>query len=141
MSNETLLLATLSSIQEIIKRMASNSLFIKGWSMSLTGVIIALAKKDYTPESIEKIGMLIIIFNILFSLLDSYYLKQERIFRNEYNKKIGALANKTDTDTLTIISRKQVKTNFLNIISSVSIMPFYLVMLAIGVFVMFGGII
>ena len=139
MNNETLLLAALSSIQEIIKRMASNSLFIKGWSMSLTGVIIALAKKDYTPESIERIGMLIIIFNILFSLLDAYYLKQERIFRNEYNRKIGALANKSDADTLTIISRKQVKTNFYNVILSISILPFYIVMLTIGVFVMFGG--
>lgn len=107
--------------------------------MSLTGVIIALAKKDYTPESIERIGMLIIIFNILFSLLDAYYLKQERIFRNEYNRKIGALANKSDADTLTIISRKQVKTNFYNVILSISILPFYIVMLTIGVFVMFGG--
>lgn len=109
--------------------------------MSLTGVILALAKKDYTMASIEKIGMLIITFNILFLLMDTYYLKQERIFRNEYNRKISELTDKSDIDTLTIISRKLVKTNYCNVISSVSILPFYLVMLAIGYLVTKGGVI
>lgn len=141
MSNESLLLASLTSIQDIIKRMASNSLFIKGWSMSLTGVIIAIAKKDYTPESIQKIGMLLLIFNALFFMMDVYYLRLERKFRNEYNRKIETLATESDIEALTIIDRNKDCTSFFCVATSLSILPFYVVMAIIGYCVMKGGVI
>ena len=36
-------------IQECIKRMASNSFLLKGWTISLVAVVLALSEKNVSP--------------------------------------------------------------------------------------------
>lgn len=48
--NESII-SSLGYIQDIIKRMASNSFFIKGWALSISAVIIALIPKLDEIES------------------------------------------------------------------------------------------
>ena len=67
----------LEMIQNVINRMAKNSFLLKGWSITLlTGIITLLNNKIYVSNSII----------ILFLLLDSYYLMNERQYRKLYEK-------------------------------------------------------
>lgn len=70
----------LEMIQGIINRMASNSFALKGWGVTLIAGIFALANKDT-----NKMYFLIAYIPVVsFWLLDSYYLLQERLFRDLY---------------------------------------------------------
>ena len=71
----------LEMIQDIIKRMAGNSFSLKGWAVTLVSGIFALSSKDA-----DKMYFLIAYVPIiLFWLLDSYYLMQERLYRRLYD--------------------------------------------------------
>jgi hypothetical protein len=72
----------LEFIQSVIARMASNSFFLKAWSVTLLAGLSALAAKD------AKTGYILIAFIALvtFWALDAYYLGQERAFRGLYDQ-------------------------------------------------------
>lgn len=69
-------------IQDCIKRMANNSFLLKGWAISLIGIIVALADKE-----INKIflGVVTLIIAIIFWILDAYFLRIERMYRKMYD--------------------------------------------------------
>lgn len=64
-------------IQDIIKRMASNSFLIKGWTITLVAVALLL-NGDNTHASIAFIPL------ISFWFLDAFFLWQERMYRKLY---------------------------------------------------------
>jgi hypothetical protein len=71
----------LEFIQDAIKRMAGNSFLLRGWSITLVTAIFTLASQTYKP-----IYLWIAFFTtVIFWLLDSYYLSQERKFRCLYD--------------------------------------------------------
>ena len=68
-------------IQDCIKRMSTNSFLIKGWTITLIAVVLALAK--------DKIDFLYICFILLvpvlgFWYLDTFFLRTERMYRKMY---------------------------------------------------------
>ena len=69
-------------IQSAISRMASNSFYLKGWNVTIIAAIVALSFK----ESDWRIYACALALNIVFWVLDAYYLKQEKLFRELYNK-------------------------------------------------------
>lgn len=71
----------LGMIQAVITRMASNSFLIKGWSLTLTAAIFALAA-DQGRASMAAVAFLPVV---MFWLLDAYFLRQERLFRKHYD--------------------------------------------------------
>jgi hypothetical protein len=75
-------------IQNIIKRMASNSFFIKGWTITL--VVATLLLKDENGKVLIAYVPLIV-----FWYLDSYFLQQERMYRELYN---WVIKNRLKTD-------------------------------------------
>jgi hypothetical protein len=79
MSNDTKI-KHLEFIQAIVTRMAGNSFQLKSWSVTLVSALLALAAKD-SNRNIIWIAYLPIIF---FWFLDSYYLRQERMYRKLY---------------------------------------------------------
>ena len=82
----------LEMIQGVINRMSSNSFMLKGWAVTLVAGIFALASKDA-----DKMYFLIAYIPILvFWLLDSYYLLQERLYVALYNKVRLTNAEKID---------------------------------------------
>ncbi|MCH5049002.1 MULTISPECIES: hypothetical protein [Pectobacterium] len=127
--------SALGYIQDIIKRMASNSFYIKGWSLSLSAIVIALIPKMGSTESVGLHSVmwvtgLSVVLVFIFSLLDAYYLQQERIFRNEYNKKVSAIKDADVMDSFKIISLREVKTCFCSVYFTISIVPYYLSIIA-----------
>lgn len=82
----------LEFIQTIILRMANNSFLIKGWTITIMAAMFALAAKDA-----NKLFLILAYFpTIMFWMLDSYYLSQERHFRYIYNE--VRVKNESDID-------------------------------------------
>jgi len=64
-------------VQDIIKRMASNSFMMKGWSITLVVATLLLKGSKYQVPI-----ALIPLFS--FWVLDAYFLRQERLYRKLY---------------------------------------------------------
>jgi hypothetical protein len=71
----------LEFVQGVINRMGQNSFLIKGWTVTLISALFALA----ASASNQKFVIIAYLPTILFWLLDSYYLYQERLFRKVYD--------------------------------------------------------
>jgi len=72
----------LEIIQSVITRMATNSFLLKGWRVTLTAALFALAAKD----SNLKFVLVALLPVLSFWGLDAYYLRQERLFRKLYDE-------------------------------------------------------
>ena len=82
----------LDYIQSTITRMATNSFMIKGWSITLVSALLALS-----ANSNDKRFILVAYYPIImFWILDSYFLWQERLYRALYNKVIEKSEEKID---------------------------------------------
>lgn len=74
----------LEMIQGVINRMASNSFALKGWALTLaTGSFVLLSNKDLDKTLFSLICS---IPSIIFWILDTYYLWQEKNYRILYDK-------------------------------------------------------
>jgi len=71
----------LQLIQGVINRLAQDSFWLKGWSVTITTALLAAA------ASIGKIIFVYLSFFPVFAfwVLDAYYLWQERLFRALYD--------------------------------------------------------
>jgi hypothetical protein len=72
----------LEMIQAVITRMANNSFLIKGWCVTLVSALLALSAKDSNHTLV-----FIAFFPLLMMwILDAFFLRQERLFRNLYDE-------------------------------------------------------
>jgi hypothetical protein len=67
----------LEIVQQVITRMASNSFFLKGWSVTLLSAILAIAVKD----NLYRMIWIAFLPVSMFWMLDGYFLRQERLYR------------------------------------------------------------
>lgn len=74
----------LDLIQDVIKRMASNSFLLKGWLITLVSIIVALTKGS--SLEIDNIVVYIVLFTVIlcFWYLDSFFLRTEKLYRELY---------------------------------------------------------
>jgi hypothetical protein len=82
------MLKEIDIIQNIIKRMAFNSFMVKGWAITLV-VVTLLFKGNWYQVWMAFIPL------IVFWFLDSYFLQQERLYRELYN---WVISNRLNTD-------------------------------------------
>ncbi len=68
-------------IQACISRMAHNSFMIKGWSITLVAVVLALAGKVTNPVPI---CLVMLVPLLSFWWLDTFFLRTERMYREMY---------------------------------------------------------
>lgn len=85
MENEEKLHKEIDLIQGCINRMSNNSFLLKGWTISINGVILALFSKNINKFFI---GLIIILITFIFWRLDAYYLRLEKMFRKLYEWKL-----------------------------------------------------
>lgn len=82
------MLKEIEIIQDIIKRMASNSFMIKGWAITLVVVTLLLRGSKYQV-------WIAFIPLLVFWFLDAYFLWQERLYRKLYE---WVIENRMKTD-------------------------------------------
>lgn len=75
----------LEFIQAVITRMNSNSFQLKGWMVTIVSAILAV----YASTQNHSFVLVAILPVLVFWLLDTYYLTQERKFRGLYNDVAG----------------------------------------------------
>lgn len=119
----------LEMIQEVIKRMSSNSFTLKGLAVTLISGIFVLAAKDT-----EKMFLLIAYLPIvMFWWLDSYYLRQEKLYRALFDTVRELPENKIDFSM--IVTQKEVEGNenkFFNCFFSKTEIGFYLPLIVVS---------
>jgi hypothetical protein len=71
----------LDFIQLTLTRLAANSFFIKGWSVTLVAALSVIAEKDTSKD----FGWVALVPAFMFWGLDAYYVRQERLFRKLYD--------------------------------------------------------
>lgn len=118
-------------IQSAISRMASNSFYLKGWNVTIIAAIVALSFK----ESDWRIYACALALNIVFWVLDAYYLKQEKLFRELYNK-VSKISddNLVDFSMNTSEFKEKVSAIPCLMIKNIPITPLYLSISAVLIF-------
>lgn len=120
-------LKTIDLLESCISRMAQNSFIVKGWTITLTGVILALV-----PETLDVrlICIICLMLIISFWIVDALYLKNERKFRNKYEKLIKNPDKEEYWFDLNIRdSTDDCKTKLICTMFSLSVWPIYIPLL------------
>jgi hypothetical protein len=122
----------LEFIQSVINRMSGNSFLLKGWSVTLVAALFALAAKDANKSYVLVAYLPVLVFwNI-----DAYFLSKERTFRKLYDcvrkKDEAEIDFSMDTHTF-----QTGRNSWLRSFISVSLILFYLPLVAIMLVVMF----
>jgi hypothetical protein len=116
---EKILIEEIKVVQDIIKRMASNSFNVKTWTITLV-VATLLFKGNSNHTFVAFIPL------IAFWFLDSYYLQQERLFRKVHNWIIEYRPNNDDKlFNMNPMPFKNDVQSVPRIMFSVSTLPFY----------------
>lgn len=69
-------------IQSVIARLGSDSFLVKGWAIAATGVFLAFAVGNDQPW----LALPSVLISAMFWVLDTYYLRSERLFRLLYDR-------------------------------------------------------
>ncbi|EPA5486288.1 hypothetical protein ACQ4EL_001208 [Escherichia coli] len=133
--------ASLASLQTIIARMASNSQLMKTWAITIVTGFIAIKSTFGGLGCLSYLVPLLIC--ISFSYLDSYYLSQERIFRDVYNKlaaiPVGNKVMYLDFKNEIFEISKKDKNSLMACFKSPSIIYFYFPMAIISTAILIKG--
>ena len=111
-------------IQNVITRLNSNSFMIKGWSITIASALLALSASTGNNNILFIVCMPVIVFWIL----DTIYLQNERKFRSLFNEavkkdsNIGLYEINTNKDFINNDS----KNSFFNVFKSNTIISFHL---------------
>lgn len=99
----------LELVQGVINRMARNSFFLKGWSVTLISTLFALAAKDTNQFFIY----LAYFPCMAFWGLDGYFLWQERMYRKLYKTVTETTPESIDFDMNAKKYKKEVDSWFM----------------------------
>lgn len=79
--NDNIVHKEIDLIQNCISRMAHNSFLIKGWTLTIVTVVLALIEKNIDP-----VYLCLVIFIPLLSFwyLDAFFLQTEKMYRKMY---------------------------------------------------------
>jgi hypothetical protein len=103
----------LEMIQGVINRMAGNSFLLKGWSVTLTSALFALAAKDSNPFFVY----LAYFPCATFWSLDGYFLHQERLYRKLYQEVSKKKPDEIDFSMNATVYKNEVDSWFLTCLS------------------------
>ena len=73
----------LEIIQAVVGRMAGNSFYLKGWTVTVATGLLAFAAKESEP----RYAWVALLPTLAFWGLDGYYLRQERLFRKLFDNR------------------------------------------------------
>ena len=73
----------LEFIQSVVARMAQNTFYIRGWSITVVGAFLTFYDKNKTPHFV---GYFFAVILLTFWISSGYFLKQERLFRKLYDE-------------------------------------------------------
>ena len=121
MDNNERILKHLEFIQGVVNRLGRNSFLLKGWSMAVL-VAGALLMVRLRPDQ-PLLALTLLLPVVGFWMLDAYFLRQERLFRAEYNR--VRQQDETDFAMNPMQHKDQPKHSWLATSFSVTLVVFY----------------
>lgn len=116
----------LEFIQAIIARLATDSFFMKGWAITISGAFFGFAVERQSWR-LAALGLLPVLG---FWFLDSYFLWQERLFRCLYD---GVRRSDGNVEPFSMDTRHLKKTQrWVGSFRSITLVPFYVLILLVG---------
>jgi hypothetical protein len=118
----------LEFVQAVITRLANNSFLMKGWALTVAGLIFGFAA-DRGSWQIAAAGILPVA---AFWGLDAYFLRQERLFRRLYD---AVRRSEPGIEPFSMDTRgfRTAVASWWATLVSVTLLPFYGVALLVGV--------
>lgn len=124
----------LEFIQNIISRMAGNLFFLRGWTITLIGALLALFSKNNSPDYVF---YFLIIVVLIFWILDAYFLSQERSYRDLYNHVRKLKEEEIDFSMDIGEYQKYKKNTFIYSMFSLTLLIFYVPLVGAAIYVLF----
>lgn len=129
----------LELIQNAITRMAGNLFYLRGWSITIIGGVLAILstqKDEVAPFPV----IVLLVVTFMFWMYDGYFLSLERKYRDLYEK-VRTMANKDVDFSMNISEFSKLKKNSqIYCMFSKTIAPFYVLFIIGGVYVLIRGI-
>jgi hypothetical protein len=72
----------LDLLQAVISRLGGNGFLVKGWALTLAGAFYGFAVNSHNV----RLAIVAVLPTLLFWLLDSYFLRAERLFRKLHRR-------------------------------------------------------
>jgi len=133
--HKDMLVKSMEFSQAAISRMARNSFNLKAWFLVAFTALFAFFAKSVSGETDYSAGIADLVWLLpmfVFPLLDAYYLKQERMFRDVYNDFADSINGAEDIrepfDLKPTIEQRK-RFTLLNMVFSMSVGWLYLPML------------
>ena len=82
MNNKDVLLKEMDIIQSCISKVEQNSFIVKGWSISIVAVILALSPEDLNHRFLS---VALAVVTLSFWFLDAFFLRVDRLYRWKYD--------------------------------------------------------
>jgi hypothetical protein len=122
----------LEMIQAVVARLANEAALIRGWALTVSAAFFGFAAQSYSWR-IAAVGLMPVV---AFWGLNSYYLRTERQYRALYEQVRKHAVN----DPYLMNANNQDVETRLKTIFSLTLWPFYGVILLVGVVIMIAGI-
>ena len=116
----------LEMTQAVINRLGSNSFLVKSWSMTIiVAAMVLIARQNIqNPDFV----LLLILPALGFWILDGYFLRQERLFRQIYDE--IRVQSDTDFEMNPMKHKNKPKCSWLSAFFSITLVIFYIVEIA-----------
>lgn len=119
-------------IQNRITRMLNSSFLVKGWTLTITGIVFAISIKE-KYAFLVLLGLFAII--VMFWSLDTFFLRTEKKYKAMYEDVVKKrLQEPPDLSDLYSLDKDKYDSNvkpFLKIMFSKTMLPFYGVICAV----------
>ncbi len=127
----------LEFIQHVVTRMGGNLFYLRGWSITLIGGLLALLSQRDNDDRFPLVILTVVI--IMFWFYDGYFLSQERKFRDLYNKVRKLSNNKIDYSMDTSEFNNHKKNTLVFCMFSKTIAPFYILFFGTAIYLIIKG--
>lgn len=127
----------LEFIQDAIARMNNNSFQMRAWMLLLVTALLG----SFANTGKREFVLLALFPVFVFWILDTYFLQLERKFRGVYNDVAGISANPKQVKpfAMPLDQYTEGKYSFMDVFLSISMLPFYALIIAVLVAVYFLG--
>ncbi len=128
----------LEFIQGIVARMGGNLFYLRGWSITLIGGVLAILSQK--KEEVDDFPILVLlIVTVMFWVYDGYFLALERKYRDLYNK-VRKLPEKEIDFSMDVREFDKFKKNtIISCMFSKTIAPFYTFFLLGSIYLLFAS--
>jgi hypothetical protein len=129
----------LELIQNAISRMAGNLFYLRGWSVTIIGGVLAIlsTQKD---KAVPFPVVVLLVLTFMFWMYDGYFLSLERKYRDLYEK-VRTMADKDVDFSMDVSEFSKLKKNSqIYCMFSKTIAPFYVLFIIGGLYILIRGI-